>query len=170
MSDLLNCVLYLAAIGCAFFLLGRILPKNILHEDRFPFRSFQFEQDGKIYNQLHIKQWQKKVPDMSRILPHAMPAKRLGSDFADHLPLMIKETCVAELVHWLLSLLGLSCLNLWPGLGGAIVTALYIVFGNLPFIIIQRYNRPRLMRLMKKSGRAAQQDEQSGAAEAVCGL
>ncbi len=36
---------------------------------------------------------------------------------------------------------------IWPGAGGIIVTVIYILLGNLPFIIIQRYNRPRLQRL-----------------------
>ena len=30
--------------------------------------------------------------------------------------------------------------------GVSVVTAVYSLFGNLPFIIIQRYNRPRLVR------------------------
>ena len=46
-----------------------------------------------------------------------------------------------------LSLLGLDMLWIWPGAGGITVTVIYILLGNLPFIIIQRYNRPRLQRL-----------------------
>ena len=61
---------------------------------------------------------------------------------------MIQETCVAELIHMLLSVTGLACLAIWPGLGGIAVTIVYILLGNLPFIIIQRYNRPRLERLL----------------------
>ena len=60
---------------------------------------------------------------------------------------MIQETCVAELTHVLLSVCGLYALRLWPGAGGVLITAVYILFGNVPFIIIQRYNRPRLQRL-----------------------
>ena len=52
----------------------------------------------------------------------------------------------AECIHLLLPLAGLYCLRLWPGAGGIVVTLLYFL-GNLPFVLIQRYNRPRLQRL-----------------------
>ena len=60
---------------------------------------------------------------------------------------MIEETCVAELTHGLLCIAGLFLLKIWPGAGGIFLTVIYIVFGNLPFLLIQRYNRPRLVRL-----------------------
>ena len=31
--------------------------------------------------------------------------------------------------------------------------AIYILLGNLPFIMIQRYNRPRLLKLMERQKR-----------------
>ena len=55
---------------------------------------------------------------------------------------------MAEMIHFLLSLSGLACLVIWPGAGGIILTMVYILLGNLPFIIIQRYNRPRLQKLL----------------------
>jgi glycosyl-4,4'-diaponeurosporenoate acyltransferase len=30
---------------------------------------------------------------------------------------------------------------------GVCITIIYIVLGNLPFIVVQRYNRPRLQKL-----------------------
>lgn len=60
---------------------------------------------------------------------------------------LVQETCVAEAVHTASSLLGLLCLRLWPGWGGVLVWAVWFLLGNLPFILIQRYNRPRLLRL-----------------------
>ena len=62
----------------------------------------------------------------------------------------MKETCVAESVHIILCLLGLGLLAIWPGPGGMVMTALYLLLGNLPFIVIQRYNRPRLLSLLEK--------------------
>jgi len=63
---------------------------------------------------------------------------------------MLQETCVAEMIHSLLFVAGFHCLKLYPGTGGAVVVFLYNTFLNLPFIIIQRYNRPRLARLEKR--------------------
>ena len=146
---MLKCILYLTAIGAASFVIGRLLPKSWLHEDRFPFRPFAFERQGKRYEKLRIKSWQNKLPDMSRLFKHLMPAKKMNGDTLRDLPLMIKETCVAECIHLLLPLAGLYCLRLWRGMGGRIITVCNLL-GNIPFIMIQRYNRPRLVRLYER--------------------
>ena len=142
----LHCALYLAAAGAAAFLLGRLLPKRWFRGDAFPYRCSPKEQ--KLFRALRVKEWQSRVPDMSRILPGLMPAKKLTAETFSDLPRMIQETCVAEFIHTLLSVTGLACLAIWPGVGGIAVTVVYILLGNLPFIIIQRYNRPRLQRLL----------------------
>lgn len=147
----LKCACYLAFTGALAFLAGRIVPKGWFRGDRFPYRCYPFEAEGRIYNKLKIHAWQNKVPDMSRILPCCIPPKNLSGNYKERLPRMIQETCVAELTHALLCLTGLYCLRLWPGAGGAVI-ALLNVFVNLPFILIQRYNRPRLMKLRPGPG------------------
>ena len=42
-----KCVLYLAAVGILFFIVGRLLPGRWFHADRFPFRAGRFEEDGR---------------------------------------------------------------------------------------------------------------------------
>lgn len=150
------CLIYLALIGAGSFILGRILPKRWFHWDRFPYRSFGWEREGNVYQKLNIRRWQNRIPDMSRILPGIMPAKRItGRVNVGQLETMLRETCVAEWIHALLGALGLGCLRLWPGPGGAAVSVLYLL-GNLPFILVQRYNRPRLVRLLgRRKGCAA---------------
>lgn len=150
MSEFLQCIIYLAGIGIVSFVLGRIVPKRWFRAEAFPYRCFDFEREGRIYEKLKIRKWQSKVPDMSRILPFVMPKKRLLQGFEGKLPRMIQETCVAEWIHTVLSIAGLLCLGIWPGPGGIVVTVIYVLLGNIPFIIIQRYNRPRLLRMQKK--------------------
>lgn len=145
-----NCALYLALTGIGGFLAGRLLPKHWLKPEKGLFRSFAFEKEGRIYECLGIRKWQNRVPDMSRILPFIMPPKNLVGDFEQRLPVMILETCAAELTHLVMSVVGLGCLWIWPGIGGVIVALMDIVLLNLPFILIQRYNRPRLIRLRRK--------------------
>ena len=96
---------------------------------------------------------------MSRLFKKLMPAKALTQKTAQDLPIMIQETCVAELTHGLLCFAGLALLKIWRGPGGVILTVIYIVFGNLPFLLIQRYNRPRLQRLLEKQSRRANRKE-----------
>ena len=145
------CALYAAVLGVLSFAVGRIVPKRWFHSDRFPFRCS--EKEKKLYAALRVKDWQSKVPDMSRLFKRIMPAKRINADTLSDLPRMLEETCVAEATHGILSLLGLGCMRLWKGIGGVLFAAAYILLGNVPFIIIQRYNRPRLQKLMERRRR-----------------
>ena len=121
-----------------------------------PYSAFRWEHKGAVYQRLGIRHWQSRIPDMSRILPGIMPAKKISGPVSRlQLETMLRETCVAEWIHALLGLLGFGCLRLWPGPGGVMVSVLYLL-GNLPFILVQRFNRPRLVRLLHRGeGRAA---------------
>lgn len=156
--QLIYSLLYLAILGCFSFFLGRLLPKRLFKADRFPYRAFTFEREGRIYRKLRIGRWQGKMPDMSRILPGLMPPKRIVHRPDDaELTRMIQETCVAEFVHFWLSILGLGVIFICPGWQGVLLYALYFLLGNLPFALIQRYNRPRLAHLLNGSRRRAEQ-------------
>ncbi len=74
---LLSCLIYIAAVGLIFFIVGRLIPKEILDENSFPFRAFVFEDGGRIYDRIGIKNWMNRLPDMSRMLPQIMPTKKL---------------------------------------------------------------------------------------------
>ena len=67
---------------------------------------------------------------------------------------LVQETCVAECVHFCLGLLSLGAFALCRSGWMVCIVAVYILLGNLPFQIIQRYNRPRLLRLMRKARKA----------------
>lgn len=150
MNGLIGCIFYLMVVGLILFLVGRMIPKKWMHYDRFPYRLFSFEKNGKIYNVFRIQRWREKLPDMSKILPGMMPSKKLPKKVTSvQLERMVQETCVAELIHNLLCVLGFGCVLLWKGAGGWIVALLYMA-GNIPFSIIQRYNRPKLVQIMHK--------------------
>ena len=78
------------------------------------------------------------------------PKKMPPRPDAQTLLVMIRETCAAEATHALLLLAGLGVLAFWPGVWGIVLYLVYAIFGNLVFIIIQRYNRPRLVRLYER--------------------
>lgn len=146
----LRCFLYLMTLGVLGFFTGRILPKEWLDASKFPFKAYKFEKGGKLYDKLNIKKWQNKVPDMSRIFPKLIPPKRIEYK-ADKTKLetMLHETCVAEIIHTVLPILAIPCFWLWKGRKGRIIYYVYVLLGNLPYIIIQRYNRPRITRLLR---------------------
>lgn len=140
----LRCFVFLALLGSVSFVVGRILPKFLFCGDDFPYRPYSFERDGAIYEKLYIKSWQNKLPDMSKLFPSLMPRKAVEDKSAVAFKRMIEETCVAEFTHTYLALVGFVCLALWKGIGGIVISLLF-AFGNIPFIIIQRYNRPKFL-------------------------
>ena len=79
-----------------------------------------------------------------------------GVDEAGRGPLAVSYT---HLTHGLLCIAGLFLLKIWPGTGGVFLTVIYIVFGNLPFLLIQRYNRPRLQKLLARQTRRTSRKE-----------
>ena len=142
---------YAAGLGVVSFVLGRLVPKEWFDYTRFPYRSFAFEKGGKIYEAIGIAKWQSRVPDMSRIFPKLMPAKKIPARPDEQtLLVMIRETCAAEATHTLLMLAGLGVIVIWPCVWGVMLYLVYAILGNLIFIIIQRYNRPRLVRLYER--------------------
>ena len=144
-----RCSLYLIAVAAVMFGAGLHLPDFLLNAKFFIYVPYKWEKNGKIYEKIGINKWKDRVPDMSRLLPKKLLSKKLAESEADKLPLLVRETCRAEFVHKSEILLGLVCLVLWRGLGGVIMTAFWTA-ANMPFVIIQRYNRPRLVRLIDK--------------------
>lgn len=145
-----NCVAYFLILGALSFIGGRLFSGIDVKYEAFPFALFPFEKGGKIYKKIGIAKWQSHVPDMSRVFKKIMPAKRLdGKPEAEQLAVMIKETCIAEMTHLILILFGFAYFWLWPGIGGVICFILSVIV-NLVFVVIQRYNRPRLLRLYER--------------------
>ena len=150
-----RCFRYLLISSLVGFFLGRLLPKRWFRADCFPFKPYPFEQKGHYYLKFGIRYWYQRVPDMSKIVPILMPKKNLSGDYKDRLYLLLQETCIAEFVHLVLCSTSFYCFAIWPGIGGGVCIFLYIVFFHFPYIMIQRYNRPRLMRLWKKTSAEA---------------
>lgn len=145
-----NGIAYLLLISISSFFIGRCLPYKWFNYNRFPYKTFSFEKGGRIYLRLHINKWHNKVPDMSRIFPQLMPSKKMTDDSMETLQVMIYESCIAEFTHAMLCLFALLNLKIWRGWIGLLVTGAYILIGNLPFCLIQRYNRPRFIKLMNR--------------------
>lgn len=154
MVKLIHCLGYLAVLGILSFIIGRILPKKWFDWNEIPFKTLPVEKGGKIYERLHIRKWKDIVPDMSKIVPALIPkrAPKTLHGSKEETELLLQETCIAEFIHGALCVAGVGYLYIWPGVPGVIVFLLYVL-GNLPFMIIQRYNRPRLCRIYQRLGK-----------------
>ena len=149
--QLLQCVGYMLLIVIAALLVDPFLPRGGGSDEEERFVEYPWEE--KLYQFLRVQRWKDHMPDMSRVTPW-LKTKKPGLPLTlDDVEKLIAETRVAESVHWVLYGLAMGCIVIWPGMGG-LLTALLAGFAvHMPFIIIQRYNRPRLIVLrdrMKK--------------------
>ena len=148
--NLLNCVLFLVVSGLIIFFVGRVFPRKWIKENKFPFNDFKFEKGGKIYDKIKIKKWKTKLPDASLIIgkffPKFLPKKRIGikANEQEKIKVLIKESCVAESTHLFSAIVGIFCAKLWK-YWGIIVSFAWFTW-NMLFVLIQRYNRPRLIK------------------------
>ena len=149
LNQLTTVIKSIALIGILAHILGEALPRKWFHWDRFPYRTFSWEREGRVYEAMGIRRWKDRLPDKSKHTKKTFTKQMKGHDSIDGLVRFLQETCVAELVHWCLLLLSFPLYSYVPTGFGAAVTVLYAL-SNLPFIFIQRYNRPRLQRLLNR--------------------
>jgi glycosyl-4,4'-diaponeurosporenoate acyltransferase len=108
-----------------------------------------WEKEGRIYVTIfRVKSWKKFLPDGAALFKGGFQKKRLRETNHSYLIAFIKETCRAELTHWIVLLCGFLFFiwNIW---WVGIIMIIYAVAANLPCIITQRFNRIRMQRLLK---------------------
>jgi glycosyl-4,4'-diaponeurosporenoate acyltransferase len=115
------------------------------------FRPRSWERDGEFYaTAFRIRSWKRHLPDGAPMLGRlGFPKRSLTDTSTGHLQTFIAETCRAEVVHWII----LGCAPLFFLWNKPFVGALMIVYAaaeNLPLIATQRYNRFRLLRVVRK--------------------
>lgn len=145
----INLILFLAFSIVLSFAADR-LPKKLYSYRAWLFRERAWEQGGRFYERhLYIKKWKCRLPEISDFIKSYFAKKHLKNNSPDYLEVFLRESCKAELSHWLI--ISSSVLFLfWSDFASALGIFLLAVILNLPYVIIQRYNRPRLVRLLRK--------------------
>ena len=144
-----GCALYITIIGYIMRFVGSCYNRQRFSPDSLIYRPKSWEKNGEFYRKLGIRKWKDKLPDVSKKAKKIYTKKVDLQKDADNLRRLVQETCVAECVHYQLILLSLPVLQIYRGWGGLIIFGL-CVFGNLLFVAIQRYNRPRLLRTLAR--------------------
>ncbi len=145
-------LLYVMFIGILAHFVGEAVPRNKICPEKFPLRLYAWENGGEIYIKLGIKKWKNKLPDMSKVMKDMIPKKLNFTSTKSDVTKLVYETCIAELTHDALCLVSPVIILFWAGtspITGVLLTLVYILC-NIPFIIIQRFNRPNLMRLAER--------------------
>jgi glycosyl-4,4'-diaponeurosporenoate acyltransferase len=129
---------------CSIIPLYKFNPKNRWY------RIKDVENNGKIYTGFfRIKRWKQFVPDGARLFKNGFPKKTLQSGDRQYLKTFMLETCRGELAHWL-QILPAGIFFLWNIWWAGIIMIVYALCVNIPCILLQRYNRARLQKIIEK--------------------
>ena len=127
------------------------LPDRLFEPERFLWRAHGWEREGHLYETIfRVKRWKHLLPDGGGVWKKHAYKKRSLTDYSEgNLHRFLVESARGELTHWLGILpfwvFGLFAppVVIWIMLGYALVI-------NLPCIIAQRYNRPRVLALLTR--------------------
>ncbi len=145
-----------AVLSIVITLLSFILPYSCFHYENWMFKQRKWEKNGKFYqNIFKVKLWKDKLPELADFIKFAFPKKFIKEFKGEFLSKYIKESCRAELVHWIIIYSSIIFL-FFNDISTFIIMVIIDVMLNIPFIIIQRYNRPRIISIMKHKGMAVQ--------------
>lgn len=123
-------------------------PKSTFDPSKEKYVAKAWEHGGRLYKEkLKINIWKDKVPQF--IGKGGFSKRHLTDVSIDYLDEFIFETCRGEWTHRKNCLSIIIPLLLNPLLIGIFFSFL-ILLGNVPFLLIQRYNRFRLQTLRKR--------------------
>jgi glycosyl-4,4'-diaponeurosporenoate acyltransferase len=126
------------------------IPDQWLSKRKRCFRSRSWERDGKFWQDVfHVREWKKYLPDGSMFLKDSYDQTHLEGTEIEQIKKFILETKRAELTHWWM-IPPAFLFFIWNPLWAGAVMILYALILNIPLIITQRYNRPRLERLYQQ--------------------
>jgi len=141
-------------VGAA--LMALFLPDRFYTPDRFFFKAHRFEQEGRIYDKIfRVSRWKGLLPDggmvwKKRGLSKRGFAKKHLTDFSpQNLNRFLIESARGELTHWL-AILPFWVFGFFMPPIAIWLMLLYALAVNIPCILAQRYNRPRIKRVMER--------------------
>ena len=134
--------LYHFAMRLAVGTIVNLIMKNIADHENLWFREKRFE--IKLYKLIGVRRWKKYLPTYD---PDTFDTKEKT------VREIVGATCQAELIHEIIMALSLLPMLLIPILGGAaalIITSVLAMLIDSAFVILQRYNRPKLVKIFKR--------------------
>jgi glycosyl-4,4'-diaponeurosporenoate acyltransferase len=124
--------------------IGHRRPPRSFAMDRWWSRLRRFESGGSWYARtLHIKTWKDRLPELGGLFAGGF-AKRGAARDREYLERFVIETRRAEWVHWAAFLLW-PVFGLWNPPWAVAVMFVYATVVNAPCLVVQRYNRARLL-------------------------
>lgn len=133
-------------------LLSIISPERCYNYKNWMFKERTWEKHGKLYQErFKVKIWKNHLPELADFIKFIFPKKSIKDFRIETILKYMRESCKAEFAHWCIILSSVVFL-FYDGIPTFIYMLLIAAALNLPFIIIQRYNRPRIKLIMKNKG------------------
>ncbi|HWK23816.1 MAG TPA: hypothetical protein VNS08_12365 [Ureibacillus sp.] len=129
-----------------FAFLVRYFPKSFYEKNQWFFKEYRFEK--KIYKRIQVDKWKDKLPEWGSVFK--FEKKNLNQNLSiSYINTFILETKYAEIGHLGMAILGFACILVNPSDYAmmAIICSTINFIIQIPFCLIQRYNRPRLNRI-----------------------
>ena len=113
-------------------------------------RSFNFEDKGTVYQKyFKVKSWKDKMPEGSQFFTNTYNKRELKNNSPETINEFLVEVNRAEITHWGI-LFTLPIVLLFNPRWTYKIHSIYALAANIPFIIIQRYNRPRFEAIQQR--------------------
>jgi glycosyl-4,4'-diaponeurosporenoate acyltransferase len=163
LSDLATGVMDVIAWICFHLSIGywsSRIPINFFDPQRALYLTKKWERGGEIYDKIfHVRSWKKFIPSGANLYPNTFKIKTLPSFKLDYVEHWLKESCRAEFCHWIMILPGFLFF-LWNSVEVGWWMVLYAILNNLVPIIMQRYNRPRVRKMLAQLTKNAPQKQE----------
>ncbi|WP_226582687.1 glycosyl-4,4'-diaponeurosporenoate acyltransferase [Halobacillus litoralis] len=115
------------------------------------FSPCKWEKHGRFYEHFYIKKWKNRLPEARKWMNKGRGKKAMSIRDPEQTEIFYLMTNRSEISHWLQILPAPLFFLFNPVWAGWIMVAYALLF-NLPFIMIQRYNRARLWKVHSNKG------------------
>ncbi len=131
------------------------IPDSYFNPHGFIFKTRKWEKKGEIYQRLFkVRKWKKYLPDGGAMFKDGYSKRNLTVFTSQTLNKFAIETCRAEMTH----LLAILPFWIFGFIAPPIIILYMLIYAlaiNLPCIITQRYNRPRIIAFKDKIDNAS---------------
>lgn len=126
------------------------IPVSRFNPQKHWYLTQSWEKDGEVYERIfHVRVWKKFVPSGGKLYPNTFSLQKLSTFRPEYLELWLKESCRAEFCHWVMMVPGFLFF-LWNTVEVGWWMVVYAVVNNIFPIVMQRFNRPRVRRLISR--------------------
>lgn len=128
------------------------LPERYYQYNRWIYKERDWEKGGEFYqDKFKVRAWKKKLPELADFIKSIFPKKFIKEFNGEFIIKYLMESCKAEFTHWCI-IFSTVIFLIFDGITAFISMLFLAIILNIPFIIIQRYNRPRIISIMKHKG------------------